>query len=122
LGLIVVIVFLVVISGRLNLKNRFLPFTTPTPTGTQAKATTPYQVQINQYQNQTALTPTTAQTKGGLPVVVTPSPAQPMPTAAVVTKGGQPLTTIPSTGPETAMFPFILSLMALGSYLKKRAN
>jgi len=107
LGLIVVIVFLVVISGKLNLRNKFLPFSTPTPTKQQAKTTAPA-VAINQYQNQATPQPTTA------------SPSHSTPAPVAMTKGYQPLTTIPSTGPETSLLVLMLSGLGAGFYLRRK--
>lgn len=113
LGLIVVIVFVIVLSGRLNLKNKFLPFAgiSPTPTSKeQGKKTTPTPTtQVNQYQNQTN---------------------QPTPTLTKISKGGKTsgqakgsLTqaqSIPATGSPTLLLPLLGSSALLGFYLRKR--
>lgn len=109
LGLIVVIVFVIVLSGRLNLKNKFLPFadTSPTPVSkTQTKKITPTPtspVEINQYQDQpskgSSTTSNTSQAgKGGL-------------------TGAK---SIPATGSPTLLLPLLGSSALLGFYLRKK--
>lgn len=82
LGLVVVLVFFAVISGRLNLKSN-LPFigksATPTPTQTQIKTTISGQnnqnpKEINSYKNSTVKTPLTIPQTGSptllIPVLI----------------------------------------------------
>ena len=89
LGLVVVVVFLAVISGRLNLgSKKASPTPTPTPTvaGTSISKVTMSQTPINNYQNQH--------------------------------NAGKGVNTIPSTGPEL-LFPLVFSSFLSGLYLKK---
>lgn len=89
LGLVVVVVFLAVISGRLNLKNKLASGKNPTVTPTQAtgEKTNTVSVGSTKYQTNT-------------------SPAK------------QP-NTIPSTGAPLFLFPVAISSFLGGIYLKK---
>ncbi len=93
LGLVVVLVFFAVISGRLNLKGK-LPFisksTTPTPTQIQIKTTGSSQnnqslKEINSYKNNTVKTPVT----------------------------------IPQTGSPTLLIPLLISGLGSGILLRR---
>lgn len=130
LGLVVVIVFVIVLSNRLNLSDKFLPLknnkakitatptptqkqpglfsrlfkrTTPTPTPTPSKK--PTKITYNNYQT-------------GQPVQATPIPTLlPQPT----TKGGVgTVKTIPSTGSPGILLPLFSSSALLGFYLRRR--
>ncbi len=108
LGLVIVIVFIVILSNRLNLGKKFLPFQTgaPTPKTTpRAKRTTPTP-SIYFYSGQgEATTSTTSQTKGGQ--------------QATQTQPGK-LKTIPSTGSPTEALLLLGSTFLLGIYLRKK--
>lgn len=112
LGLIVVIVFIVVLSNRLNLGNKLLPFrqSSPTPTPkTVAKGTTPTPT-VGFFQ------PTTQpQAKGGQQAGQQPTqqPAQ-----------GQKGTvkSIPATGSPTEALLILNSALLLGFYLRRKTS
>lgn len=92
LGLVVVLVFFAVISGRLNLKGKLPTFgkvATPTPTQTQTQA---------EKTNTTLVTQTTNNTKN-----------------TTVKK----TLTIPQTGSPTMLLPILLSGLAAGLALRK---
>jgi hypothetical protein len=100
LGLVVVIVFFAVLTGRINLKKNF-PFlsakTSPTP--------------------QTKITPTP---------VSTVTVSNTYPTQSTTSYNRYPTTsktpsTIPSTGSPTFLLPFFFSTLGVGIYLKKKA-
>lgn len=106
LGLVVVIVFIIVLSNRLNLGKKFLPFQTNTPTvTTMAKKVVPTPT-IRFYTGQGGvIVPTTPQTKGGQQV------GQRQPGT---------VKTIPSTGSPTEVLLLLNSVLALGFYLRKK--
>lgn len=89
LGLVVVVVFLAVISGRLNLKNRLASGKNPTATPTQAtdEKTSTVSVGSTKYQTNTS-------------IVKQPS-------------------TIPSTGAPLFLFPVVISSFLGGIFLKR---
>lgn len=91
LGLVVIIVFLAVITGRFKLQNK-LPFlskkATPTPTMTVRP---------------TSLFPTGV-----------------MPTGTYNSYNKPNATTIPSTGAPTFLLPLLFSGLAVGAYLRKK--
>jgi hypothetical protein len=103
LGLIVVIVFIAVISGRLKLGEKVASLTksgtatkttpTPTPVTTANNVTT-----TNRYATNTTTTTNTT-TKGGNTV--------------------QGVNSIPNTGAETALIPTALSMFGAGMFLRK---
>ena len=96
LGLIVVIVFLVFITRRLNLKERLLSKTGPTKTPTPTfRATTPIPQRI----------PT----------------EYPIITRTAYNQNNKP-TTIPSTGSPTILLAFLFSSLGAGVFLKKRGS
>jgi hypothetical protein len=104
LGLVVVVVFIIVLSSRLDLGKKFLPFQsgTPTPKVTPtAKKPTPTPT-IGFYSGQGgAVGPTKAQTKGGQVQIEKP-------------------TSIPSTGSPTEALLILNSGLLLGFYLRKK--
>lgn len=106
LGLVVVIVFIVVLSNRLKLGNKFLPFQSNTPTATPiAKKITPIPT-IRFYPGQ-----------GG-----TKATPQPQPKGDQQANQYQPGTvkTIPSTGSPTELLLALNSTLLLGFYLRKK--
>ncbi len=124
LGLIVVVVLLVILTGRFNLREKFLPLkdttnvtsksgkTTPTPTpkgGTAVAEVIPTIVQVTPGQ-----TGTYEYHSYSTPV------SQLNATGSATTKGGVPLAAIPKTGAETALIPFALSSLAAGIYLRRK--
>lgn len=99
LGLIVVIVFIVIISGRFNLKEKLLSGASPTKTPTPTRsATTPVPTRF----------PT----------------AKPIVTGSYnennTNVNGKKPTTIPSTGSPTLLLPLLFSSLGAGIFLKKR--
>ncbi len=115
LGLVVVVVLLVILTGRFNLRERFLPLG-------RSKGPT------------TTVTPTPKTTaKNGQKITPTPTPAKIVfnydyhpyrdaagaiaGTSSATTKGG--LITIPKTGP-TFLVPLVLSALLGGVYLRKQ--
>ncbi|HLC94807.1 MAG TPA: hypothetical protein VJH96_04550 [Patescibacteria group bacterium] len=104
LGLVAVVLFFAVVTGRITLKG-FLPRLTSiernedsaTPTPTNAKTTTTAQK-----------VSTTTQSKSTTNSSVTSSNTQ--------TKG-ESITTIPETGPSALIYPMSLLLFATGIYL-----
>lgn len=138
LGLIVVVVFFVVLSGRLNLSTKLLPGSqtkitptvtptpkvakkpgfferlfakkNPTPTPTPTEKTTT-KITYNNYQTGQPIV-TSGQTKGGTTGQTATAPTQ--------TKGGQKTAEIPQTGPETALLPVFISTLLAGLYLRKK--
>src|SRR3990167_7175824 len=125
LGLVVVIVFVIVLSGRINLRSDiFTGKKTPTPT---AKLATP------------SPSPTPKEDKNGFfsrlfsrKPKITPTPTivtQPTPTAIVITEtgsqhsqkgGAQGVKEIPATGAPSILLPLFGSSALLGIYLRKR--
>jgi hypothetical protein len=99
LGLVVVIVFIIVLSSRLNLGQKFIPFqqnktsVTPTPKSQVAKVTPT----VSFYG------PTGTQTKGGQVLTITPK-------------------TIPNTGSPTAALILFNSTLFLGFYLRRKTG
>ncbi len=94
LGLIVVIVFLAVITGRLNLRNRISG-------GGQAK-TTPTPIPTLRYTQPTTLV---------VPTTNTYSP-----------NIAKKPTSIPATGSPTVFLPILLSGLSAGLFLKRRGK
>ncbi len=139
LGLIVVVVFLAVVTGRLNLRQRVLSnnvkrVVTPTPTtkaekksggflffrrATPTPTPTPHRITPTIRQQPTAIT---NYKTGNQIVIATPTKTQPItyitpqPTS---TNSSSEIATIPSTGADTALIPFALSSLAAGLYLSK---
>lgn len=141
LGLIVVVVFLAVVTGRLNLRQRILSANskkvvavTPTPTPAKqpakrgffsflirpTKTPTPTQHKINPASNTQPTVITNYKT--GQPVIIT----TPTPTAVPVvfispaqTKNNNEVASIPSTGAPTLFLPFALSSLTAGFFLRK---
>jgi len=104
LGLVVVIVFFAVLTGRINLKKNF-PFIASQTSSTTKKEITPTPTPIssvvvsssNSTQNQPNSYYNRYQTPGKTPA------------------------TIPSTGSPTLLLPFFISTFGVGIYLKKKA-
>lgn len=99
LGLIVVVIFFAVISGRINLKNKF-----PKLTGTKA-----------------TITPTTTPKPASIKVT---SEADQLPhpykkPTPILTQTRR-LTSIPATGAPTALIPLAFASFFGGMYLRKR--
>lgn len=103
LGLIVVIVFIVIITGRFNLKEKFLGKAnitkTPTPTITPTRSASP---------------PTPSRYPTATPLI-TGVYNQPTPTPY-----GKKPSTIPSTGSPTLLLSFLFSSLGAGIFLKKK--
>ncbi|MBI4225932.1 hypothetical protein HY612_02360 [Candidatus Roizmanbacteria bacterium] len=99
LGLIVVIVFLAVITGRFNLKNRIKSLgqkkISPTPT-----------VSVQRY-----LSPTTI-----------PTGLLGQRNSSNYTPNSKTPTTIPATGSPSLFLPLIFSTFSLGLYLRKKSQ
>lgn len=128
LGLVVVIVFVIVLSGRLNLRSGILGdrsqpkvTATVTPTPTQGEKRSFFSRLFSR-----RATPTPTQT-----VKVSPTPIvigqnnQPVPTTQTPTqtKGGvqtEKVTEIPATGLPSLILPLFGSSALLGIYLRKR--
>lgn len=108
LGLVVVIVFIVVLSNRLKLGNKFLPFqqTIPTVTPTSKKKITPVPT-LRFYPGQ-----------GGTSKV-TPQPQTKVGQQANQYQPGK-VKTIPSTGSPTELLLALNSTLLLGFYLRKK--
>jgi hypothetical protein len=97
LGLVVVLVFFAVVSGRLNLKNKLFPTLTksasPSPTGSASVSPTP----------DSSTTNITKPTSTGSNQVSKPK-------------------SIPSTGSPTLLLPILLSGLGGGILLRKKDN
>ncbi len=108
LGLVVVIVFIVVLSNRLKLGNKFLPFkeTTPVVSPTAKKETTPATA-LRFYPGQ----------GGGNKMTPQPQAKSPQPVNQY-----QPKTVkaIPSTGSPTELLLALNSTLLFGFYLRKK--
>jgi hypothetical protein len=105
LGLVVVIIFLAVATGRINLKKGIWPFTTARTTPTAARSTpTPTPrggtLSLNQTQRN--------QTKVNVPT----------PNANYRSYNGSTPSNIPNTGPEL-LIPMAISSLLGGAFLKK---
>ncbi len=131
LGLVVVLVFIIVFTGRLNLGKTFRPLagnsTTPTPTPVQKVEE---KKGFFSFLNKPSATPTPAKAK------VTPTPGQAM--SGTGTKGGvttsqtsQTQTTtkggvtnvqsIPATGSPVEILYLAIPTLSAGFYLRKRS-
>ncbi|KKQ01527.1 MAG: hypothetical protein US11_C0007G0020 [Candidatus Roizmanbacteria bacterium GW2011_GWA2_36_23] len=108
LGLVVVLVFLAVITGRLNLRDRlqFLPGRGVSPTAVLTKTITPTKSPAT-----TSIIKVTPAQKGGNNSTYNKYQTS-------TTKGGTP-SSIPATGSPTILFPLLFSGIAGGWYLKK---
>ena len=98
LGLVVVIVFLIVIGGRFNLKERVKDF------GSQKKLSPTPTIIIGQYSSPT---PSAIKASG-------------QGTTNTYTSSQKTPTTIPTTGFPTLLLPALFSTLYLGIYLKKK--
>lgn len=98
LGLVVVVVFLAIITGRLNLKSKLLSQNSITPTPTNKLMSPTPSIKTNFYQEQQGQV-NQYQTNGKNTV-------------------NKP-TTIPSTGAPTLLLPIAISALFGGSFLKK---
>ena len=98
LGLVVVIVFLIVIGGRFNLKERVKDF------GNPKKPSPSPTIIIGQYSSPTPI----AKNALGQGATNTYTSSQKTPT------------TIPATGSPTIFLPIIFSALSLGFYLRKK--
>ena len=100
LGLVVVVVFIIVLSNRLNFGKNFLPFQSKNPKVTPTvKKPTPTPT-IRFYPGQGGAAPQT-QSKGGQPQTA-------------------PVTTIPNTGSPTELLLVLNSTLLLGFYLRRK--
>jgi hypothetical protein len=113
LGLVVVIVFIIILSRRLNIGDNLLPFqSSKTPTVTKAAGqktgVTPTPT-VGFYPGQGGITKTTPQhqPKGGLQVDQNKTST---------------VKTIPSTGSPTQLLLALSSTLLLGFYLRKKTN
>lgn len=141
LGFIVVVVFLAVITGKLNFRKQLTSSSkiTVTTTLTPSKSPTPTSTQKNSsifgfLQRKPTLTPTTAPkttvVKGQVtnyqtnqPVIVVTS--APLITPVLITSNSntvnqQVISNIPNTGVPTAFIPFVLSSLGMGIFLRKK--
>lgn len=98
LGLVVVIVFLIVVSGRFNLKERVKDF------GSQKKPSPTPTITVGQY-----LSPTPV-----AKIVLGQGNAN------AYTSPQKTPTTIPATGSPSIFLPIIFSTLSLGIYLRKK--
>ncbi len=114
LGLVVVIVFLAVVTGRLKLgKINFLPLSkgptptvtgTPNPTGVGTAQNPTPSSQTHSYQTQNTQTVQIPQTKTQ--------------TGTYQSTGN--VKSIPNTGAPTVMLPIFISMLGSGLYLRKK--
>lgn len=114
LGLVVVIIFLAVATGRINLKGGVWPFTRAKTTPTVAKGTpTPTPKSSTLSLNQTK----TATKNGTVAAVPTPGSAQ----YHSYSYNGSVPSSIPNTGPEL-LLPIAISSLLGGSFLQKMSR
>jgi hypothetical protein len=105
LGLVVVIVFIIVLSNRLNIKSKIIPLSNITVNKKLSPTPTPIIKKTISVQQ----TKKTEQIKFTQPSIVKQE-----------TKGGVvSINTIPETGPATPLLVFYSSSALLGFYLKK---
>jgi hypothetical protein len=122
LGLVVVVVLLVILTGRFNLREKFLPLK-DTATKTTPAKTSPTPTSKATAKGATGTAQAPAQTKGGQPLQKGTSYEyhaynQPV-SQQGQTKGGAPTaTTIPQTGPGL-LIPFALTALLGGAFLRK---
>lgn len=113
LGLIVVIVLLVIITGRLNIRERFLSLVGKSkPFAYSTVSPTPTQREKNLAQLNTSITPTRIPTITDVIDRVTPTPTR---TVTLVPK----ITTIPRTGAPTILLALAPIALAAGTILRK---
>ena len=105
LGLVVVIVFFAVLTGRLSLKKGFPFISTKTTPAISTKATPTAKADV---------TPTPTPVSS---VVV----SSPTPTYQRYQTTTKTPSSIPSTGSPTLLLPFLISTLAAGFYLRKKA-
>lgn len=101
LGLVAVVIFFAVLTGRINLKGRLPTFSD----GTKKETVTP---------TPTSEPPSVSNT--GAKKTATPSQNQPYKTVNKTTA----LTTIPATGAPTVLLPITFSLLTAGLYLTRK--
>lgn len=104
LGLVVVVVFIAILSGRLNLGNRI-----PTLSGVTGVTTTPTPTEI--IFPTSTITPTRSYTQPTPVMKVTRYPTKPV--------IGKTPGTIPNTGAPTLLIPLVISALFGGSLLKR---
>lgn len=109
LGLAVVIIFLLVATGKINLKGKLPIFSSGS---SSSKAVTPTPASKTTALNPTNSTMGGIQTKGGLYLSPTPSAAY----HSYSSPGA--VSTIPSTGPEL-LLPMAFAAFAGGSFLRR---
>ncbi|MFA5135948.1 MAG: hypothetical protein WC489_00980 [Patescibacteria group bacterium] len=102
LGLLVVVIFLAVATGKINLKNRILPFTKGTSS------------------NKTTVTPTRRPTPTAKAMSLTQKGATPTASNSNRYQTTTPKT-IPNTGPALAI-PLFVSVLTGGLYLRRSAG
>ncbi len=103
LGLVVIVVFIAVLTGRFNLKSKLGALGKKTPVVTQAPTVTPIESIVS-----SNIVPT-----------VTPT-VNPTYNKVSGLKRSPPPTTIPSTGSPTVLLPLLLSGLTLGSFLRRK--
>lgn len=119
LGFIIVVVFLLILSGRFRLQNRIPFIGRKTPTVTPSKAPTPTRVQVRTVTVQPTHAPGAAgsqQYNGG-------NGGNGSGYVAYNNQGNSPLNNvnqIPNTGAPTLLLPFAVSAFAGGVFLKRK--
>lgn len=103
LGLVAVVIFFAVLTGRINLKGKLPTLSGDTTKETITPTTSPSTVPSSQNKNNT----NTSQNK---PYTT--------PTSNKTSSNAKPLTTIPATGISEFFFALVFVLLAIGAYMK----
>lgn len=120
LGLVVVIVFFLVLSGKINLKSKLASngaSATPTPISTVSKSTDNGFFNLGAFLNQPTVTPTPTSTQN--PTTISSITVSGNNTYNQVSPSVKTGKTIPSTGLPTLFIPALFSGLMGGSFLRK---
>lgn len=132
LGLVVVVVFVIVLSGRLNIRSDIFTVKKISPTPTVKITVTPtpapkeeksFFSRLFSRKPKTTPSPTMGVTKPSpTPIFITEKGTQPRYDGGQTTQkgGASKVSEIPSTGPMSLLLPLFGSSALLGIYLRKR--
>lgn len=119
LGLVVVLVFIIVFTGRLNLSKNFKPLANTSPTPTPKVTTKKGFFSFFGIDSKTTPTPTPKSKPAATPTPVQTVPGQtyPQPQPTAVAKQPQ---SIPATGSPVEILYLAIPTLSAGFYLRKR--
>ncbi|HLD26568.1 MAG TPA: hypothetical protein VJB63_01255 [Patescibacteria group bacterium] len=106
LGLVAVVIFFAVLTGRINLKGKLPTFSDGTTKVTITPTASPAPSSTSSSSNENKNSPSTSKNK-------------PYNTNSKTNPTSKPITTIPATGISEFFFALVFVLLAIGVYMKK---